>query len=107
MLGRIKSTRQVTNRPTFMDLPRESGSARIPASAFSAPAHTLFFTRPTLGAYLRTREELLGRANEILGWVAAGKLKARIDREFKLADAPSAHIALNSRDTMGKVLLIP
>ena len=68
---------------------------------------SLFFTRPTLGAYLRTREELLGRANEILGWVAAGKLKARIDREFKLADASSAHIALNSRDTMGKVLLIP
>jgi NADPH:quinone reductase len=68
---------------------------------------SLFFTRPSMGHYTQTRAEILGRTDEIFGWVASGKLKARIDREFKLADAPSAHTALNSRETTGKVLLIP
>jgi NADPH2:quinone reductase len=68
---------------------------------------SLFFTRPSLGHYLQTRAELLGRTDEIFGWVAARQLKAAIDREFPLAEAPSAHIALNSRGTQGKVLLIP
>jgi NADPH2:quinone reductase len=68
---------------------------------------SLFFTRPSLGHYIQTRAELLSRTDEIFNWLASGKLNAKIDREFKLADAPSAHVALNSRETTGKVLLIP
>jgi NADPH2:quinone reductase len=68
---------------------------------------SLYLTRPSLGHYIQTRSELLSRTDEIFGWVAAGTLKAKIDREFALAEAPSAHTALNSRETMGKVLLIP
>jgi NADPH2:quinone reductase len=66
---------------------------------------SLFLTRPSLAAYVRTREELLWRANDVLNWMAAGKLKLRIDRVFPLADAAEAHRALESRATAGKLLL--
>jgi NADPH2:quinone reductase len=68
---------------------------------------SLFLTRPTLGHYIATREELLWRAGDVLGWIAAGELKLRIDSEFPLAQAADAHRRLESRATSGKLLLIP
>ncbi len=68
---------------------------------------SLFLTRPTLGHYIANAEELRWRAGDILGWIRDGTLKVRIDREFPLADALDAHRALESRQTKGKVLLIP
>ncbi|MCB9454257.1 MAG: quinone oxidoreductase [Anaerolineaceae bacterium] len=68
---------------------------------------SLFITRPSLGHYTATREETLGRANEVFGWIAAGELDVRIDRTFHLADAPVAHRYMEARQTKGKVLLLP
>jgi NADPH2:quinone reductase len=68
---------------------------------------SLFLTRPTLNHYVETREELLARANDLLGWVARGELSVRIGQEFPLAHAADAHRALAGRKTTGKVLLIP
>jgi len=68
---------------------------------------SLYLTRPTLFHYTATREELVDRAGEVLGWIAAGRLKLRVDREFPLAEAGAAHRALEARQTTGKVLLIP
>jgi NADPH2:quinone reductase len=67
---------------------------------------SLFLTRPTLFNYTATREELLARAGDVLGWVADGSLSVRIHREYPLADAASAQRALEGRETTGKVLLI-
>ena len=66
---------------------------------------SLYLTRPSLGHYLATREELLWRAGDVLNWVAAGRLKLRIDRTYPLADAASAHRDLEGRHTSGKLLL--
>lgn len=68
---------------------------------------SLFLTRPTSRDYMLTREEYAKRAGDVLGWIAAGRLKVRIDRTFPLAQAAEAHKALASRGTAGKVLLIP
>ncbi len=68
---------------------------------------SLFLTRPKLGDYTATREELLARAGEVLGWVASGKLKLRIEHVYPLAQAAQAQRALEGRQTTGKVLLIP
>ena len=68
---------------------------------------SLFLTRPSLGHYLLTREELLWRASDVLNWVASGKLKVRIDRTYPLAEAAAAHRDLEGRKTAGKLLLIP
>jgi len=66
---------------------------------------SLYLTRPSLGHYLLSRDELQWRAGDVLNWVAAGKLKLRIDRTYPLADAAAAHRDLESRRTAGKLLL--
>jgi NADPH:quinone reductase len=68
---------------------------------------SLFLTRPTLGHYMLTREELLQRSGDCFSWIASGALKVRIGAEFPLAGAARAHAELQGRRTTGKVLLIP
>ena len=68
-------------------------------------AGSVFVTRPKLGDYTVTREELAWRAGEILEAVVAGSLQVRIGKRFALAEARAAHEALEGRGTTGKVLL--
>lgn len=68
---------------------------------------SLFLTRPNLANYVFTRDELLKRASDVLGWVADGSLKVRIGHEYPLAAAAEAHTELEGRRTTGKVLLLP
>ena len=68
---------------------------------------SLFLTRPTLGSYALTREELEWRAGEIFGWVADGSLSVHIGGTFPLAEAAEAHRRLEGRETTGKLLLTP
>lgn len=68
---------------------------------------SLYLTRPSIGAYTATRDELLRRAKEVLDWTASGTLKVTIDRVYPLSEAAEAHRALTSRATKGKILLIP
>ncbi len=66
---------------------------------------SLFLTRPTLGHYIATTEELRGRADELFAAVVDGGLDVRIGARFALADAAKAHEALEGRATTGKVIL--
>ena len=68
---------------------------------------SLFLTRPSLVHHTATRQELLQRSGDVLGWIKAGKLKLRIDLTLPLAQAADAHRQLEGRQTTGKVLLIP
>ena len=68
---------------------------------------SLFLTRPTLGHYIATRDELVWRAGDLLGWLRDGSLSLRVDREVPLAQVGEAHRALEGRRTTGKVLLVP
>jgi NADPH:quinone reductase len=67
---------------------------------------SLFLTRPTLIHYTSARQELEQRAGDVLSWVAAGKLKLRIEHKYKLEQAQQAHKDLEGRKTTGKLLLI-
>jgi NADPH2:quinone reductase len=68
---------------------------------------SLFLTRPTLGHYTADRAALMQRADAVLGAVARGELRLRIERTYPLADAAEAHRDLESRRTSGKLLLEP
>jgi NADPH2:quinone reductase len=68
---------------------------------------SIFLTRPTLMHYAAKREELLWRAGDVLDWVQSGRLKVRVERVYRLAEAAEAHRALESRSTSGKLLLAP
>ena len=68
---------------------------------------SIYLTRPSLGAYIATREELEWRATDLFTWMANSKLEVRIDQSFPLSEAAAAHTYLEGRNTKGKVLLIP
>lgn len=68
---------------------------------------SLFVQRPSLNHHIATREDLVQRAGEVLGWIRDGKLKLRIEHQFPLAQAAEAHRALEGRKSTGKILLIP
>ena len=68
---------------------------------------SLFLTRPTLGSYTATREELLERGTSVLGDIAAGRLAIEIGGRYALTDAATAYDDLEARRTTGKLLLVP
>jgi NADPH2:quinone reductase len=70
-------------------------------------ARSLFLTRPAIRHYTATRAELMWRAEELFGAVAAGGLHVHVHDRYPLADARRARDDLQSRRTTGKLLLIP
>lgn len=66
---------------------------------------SLFLTRPTLGHYIATRDELGMRAGDLFDWIGKGRLDVRIGAEYPLERAGEAQTALEGRKTTGKVLL--
>ena len=68
---------------------------------------SLFLTRPRLGDYTATRDELLQRADEVLGWVQRREIKLYVGLSLPLAQAQEAHRQLEGRETTGKILLKP
>ena len=66
-----------------------------------------FLTRPSLGDYTSTRDELLQRANEVLAWVVSGELKLHVSQTLPLEQAVEAHRQLEGRQSTGKILLTP
>ena len=68
---------------------------------------SLFLTRPTMYHYTAKRSELERGARELFEVVGSGKVRVRIGREYRLADAAEAHRDLEARRTTGSLLLIP
>ncbi len=68
---------------------------------------SLFLTRPSLAHYTLDRKELLWRANDVLGWIASGKLKVHIFKTYPLKDAAQAQQDLEGRQSTGKLVLVP
>jgi NADPH2:quinone reductase len=85
------------------------GGASGPVAPFElqrlSAGGSLFVTRPTLGDYVVTRAELVGRTDELFGWIADGSLRVRIGGTYPLAEAARAHADLAARRTTGKLLL--
>jgi NADPH2:quinone reductase len=68
---------------------------------------SLFLTRPTLGHYIMSRDELLKRSGDLFSWIKEGQLTVRIGGRYPLAEAARAHDDLAARRTTGKLLLLP
>ncbi len=67
----------------------------------------LYVTRPSLGQYTATREDLLWRAESLFAWIGHNNLDVRIGDTHKLSEADQAHRDLEGRKTTGKLILIP
>jgi NADPH2:quinone reductase len=102
-----KSLDSLVPRGTMVSFGQSSG--KVPPVDISVlnTKGSLYLTRPSLTHYTATREELMQRAGDVLGWIAEGKLRLSIGLELPLAEAAEAHRALEGRRTTGKVVLIP
>jgi len=70
-------------------------------------AGSVFLTRPTLAHHIASREELLERSAAVLDWAASGAVRFKVGRHYQLDEVVAAHEDLESRRTVGKLLLLP
>ena len=66
---------------------------------------SLYLTRPSLVHYTQNETELRWRAGELFDMIRSGDLQVRVDKVFPLEDIQEAHRYIESRQTLGKVLL--
>jgi len=84
------------------------GAASGPADPVSPNAlmpNALTVSGGSLQNYLRTPEELMRRANDVIAGIRAGWLKLNIGQVLPLAQARQAHELLETRKTIGKLVL--
>lgn len=102
-----KSIRCVRPRGMMVTFGNASGAVPPMQPLILSAQGSIYLTRPKLGDYIATNDELAWRAGDVLGWVQSGRLKLRIAHTYALAEAQQAHRDLEARRTTGKVLLIP
>ena len=84
---------------------QSSGSAGSFDPGILAAKGSLFFTRPSLGAYTAKREDLLATAKDLFDVVSKGIVKIHVNQRYPLKDAAKAHSDLQSRKTTGSTVL--
>ena len=87
------------------------GNASGPVPPFSAldllSAGSVFVTRPTLGDYCPTPEEMRASAARLFEMIGKGAVAIRTGARFPLTRAAEAHRAIEARATTGSTLLLP
>jgi NADPH:quinone reductase len=68
---------------------------------------SLFATRPSTAHYFAKRADLVEGAEATFAAITEGRIKIAISREFPLREAATAHRALESRTTIGSIVLMP
>lgn len=85
------------------------GNASGPLPAFEATElgkrGSLFFTRPSLGDYIRELGDYRAGCAELVRRVAEGELGITIGQRFALKDAAQAHRMLEAGETVGATVL--
>ena len=96
-------------RPLGMMISFGNASGPVPPVDLGklAARGSLKITRPTLFTHIADPAICQAMAAEVLGKVAAGALKLRIDQRLPLEDVAQAHRALEARKTTGATVLIP
>ena len=67
----------------------------------------LYFTRPSMGQYLGSKDEIKEGADKLFQNIKLGKVKIEIFKKYKLEDAVQAHMDLEARKIVGPAVIIP
>ena len=97
----------IAKRGLFVSFGNASGPPPPVEAGRLMRAGSLFFTRPTMGDYQATTEELDASAAALFEMIGSGRVQIEIGQTFPLPEARKAHEALESRNTIGASLLIP
>jgi NADPH:quinone reductase len=76
-----------------------------PIQPISLMERSLSVSGGLLDNFMRTRKELLRRAGDMIQGIREGWLRLKIDRVFPLAEAAEAQRRLESRESIGKIIL--
>lgn len=60
-----------------------------------------------LWSYLDSKEERIKRSGVLFNWIASGQLVLQVPKSFKLAYGKLAHEYMESKQSTGKIILIP
>ena len=67
----------------------------------------LYFTRPSMGQYLGTDDELIEATNTLFNKIKLGQIKVEIFKKYKLEEVVQAHKDLEARKIIGPAIIIP
>ena len=67
----------------------------------------LYFTRPVMGQYLGTTDEIKEGAEKMFEKIKLGQIKIEIFKKYKLEDVIQAHKDLEARKIIGPSIIIP
>ena len=67
----------------------------------------LYFTRPAMWQYLRTKDEIKEGTDKLFEKIRLGQIKVKIFKKYKLEDAIQAHKDLEDRKIIGPAIIIP
>jgi NADPH2:quinone reductase len=101
--GSLKCLR---GRGMFVHFGQSSGAIADFKFSDLAGNGSLYTTRPTLFDYIKTREDLTRRAQDLFAKLKSGQVKAHVGQRVALRDAATAHRDLESRKTMGATVLL-
>jgi NADPH2:quinone reductase len=93
-------------RGTFVCFGQSSGPITDFKFSDLAAGGSLTAIRPMLFDFIKTRDELQGRATDLFARLAAGQIKSHVGQTMPLEAAAEAHRALASRRTVGATVLL-
>jgi len=67
----------------------------------------LYFTRPVMGQYLDTKDEIREGADKLFEKIKLGHIKVEIFKKYKLEDVVQAHKDLEARKIIGPAIIVP
>ena len=67
----------------------------------------IYFTRPVMGQYLSTKDEIKEGSDKLFEKIMSGKVKVKIFKKYKLEEVVQAHKDLESRKIIGPAVIIP
>ncbi len=94
-------------RGLMVSFGNSSGPVSIPNLGILSSKGSLYLTRPTLYHYCHDRISSIAAAERLWGKIKDGSVRISIGQRFALAEAASAHEALEGRRTTGSTVLIP
>ena len=94
-------------RGMMVSFGQSSGPVKSFDPARLAAGGSLYYTRPSLGSYIASREDLELSGRRLLDMVASGKIAITVNQTYALADTARAHVDLEARRTTGSTVLLP
>jgi len=67
----------------------------------------LYFTRPSMGQYLGTKDEIREGADKLFEKIKLGQVKVEIFKKYQLEDVVQAHKDLEARKILGPAIIVP